>query len=387
MALLRDCWTGTPPARRVERYYRCPRTCCACPRPAHPSRCSSAATRAPRSVARARRRRLARPAVAAGARHRRARTRPPVMREAAAARRARPGAPHRSCSASSRRPGAARGRAGAARARRGRGRRDHRRRRLGRGDPDASTRPARGARRDVEPGAARGQDRGRHGRRQRHRRGDRAPLRGGGRARRGARPAAPAPAPLPDGWSASRSTSATTRSVARRGAAGSLDGIDVLVAAAGIVPACGAAPTGSTRRVGRGPPRSTPRASPRRSRTRSPHLRDGAAVVAIASLNSWRGDANIPAYVASKHAVLGIVRSAALELGRRGIRVNAIAPGPIATEALLARMAAPRADERGLAGRAGARGAAARDRARADRDRRRGRAASRCSSPATSPPA
>jgi NAD(P)-dependent dehydrogenase (short-subunit alcohol dehydrogenase family) len=69
------------------------------------------------------------------------------------------------------------------------------------------------------------------------------------------------------------------------------------------------------------------------------HLRDGAAVVAIASLNSWRGDANIPAYAASKHAVLGIVRSAALELGRRGVRVNAIAPGPIATEALLARMA------------------------------------------------
>jgi NAD(P)-dependent dehydrogenase (short-subunit alcohol dehydrogenase family) len=78
-----------------------------------------------------------------------------------------------------------------------------------------------------------------------------------------------------------------------------------------------------------------------------PSLRDGAAVVAIASLNSWRGDANIPAYAASKHAVLGIVRSAALELGRRGIRVNAIAPGPIATEALLARMET-RAGERNI---------------------------------------
>jgi 3alpha(or 20beta)-hydroxysteroid dehydrogenase len=76
-------------------------------------------------------------------------------------------------------------------------------------------------------------------------------------------------------------------------------------------------------------------------------LRDGAAVVAVASLNSWRGDANIPAYAASKHAVLGIVRSAALELGRRGIRVNAIAPGPIATEALLERMET-RARERGI---------------------------------------
>ncbi|NUR76802.1 MAG: SDR family oxidoreductase [Thermoleophilia bacterium] len=67
-------------------------------------------------------------------------------------------------------------------------------------------------------------------------------------------------------------------------------------------------------------------------------LTDGGAIVAIGSLNSWRGDPNIAGYVASKHAVLGIVRSAALELGRRGIRVNALGPGPIATGALLARM-------------------------------------------------
>ncbi len=58
----------------------------------------------------------------------------------------------------------------------------------------------------------------------------------------------------------------------------------------------------------------------------------------MASLNSWRGDPNLAAYVASKHAALGIVRAAALDLGRRGIRVNAVAPGPIATQALLDRM-------------------------------------------------
>ncbi|HEX6022050.1 MAG TPA: SDR family oxidoreductase, partial [Solirubrobacter sp.] len=56
-------------------------------------------------------------------------------------------------------------------------------------------------------------------------------------------------------------------------------------------------------------------------------LRDGGAIVVVGSLNSWRGDPNITSYVASKHAVLGIVRSAALDLGRRGIRVNAVAPG------------------------------------------------------------
>ncbi|HEX7300532.1 MAG TPA: SDR family oxidoreductase [Solirubrobacteraceae bacterium] len=80
----------------------------------------------------------------------------------------------------------------------------------------------------------------------------------------------------------------------------------------------------------------------------APLLAPGAAVVVIASLNAWRGDPNLMAYVASKHAALGIVRSAALDLGRRGIRVNGVAPGPIATDALLERMRA-RERERGIA--------------------------------------
>jgi 3alpha(or 20beta)-hydroxysteroid dehydrogenase len=64
----------------------------------------------------------------------------------------------------------------------------------------------------------------------------------------------------------------------------------------------------------------------------------GSTIVAIGSLNSWRGDGNLVSYVASKHAVLGVVRSAALALGPRGIRVNAVAPGPVATQALLSRV-------------------------------------------------
>ena len=78
-----------------------------------------------------------------------------------------------------------------------------------------------------------------------------------------------------------------------------------------------------------------------------PHVRDGGAIAVIGSLNSWRGDAHLASYVASKHAVLGLVRTAAMDLGRRGIRVNAVAPGPIATEALLDRMRS-RADGGGL---------------------------------------
>jgi NAD(P)-dependent dehydrogenase (short-subunit alcohol dehydrogenase family) len=65
----------------------------------------------------------------------------------------------------------------------------------------------------------------------------------------------------------------------------------------------------------------------------------GGSIVAMASLNGWKGDPRLPAYVASKHAVVGLVRSAAMDVGRHGIRVNAVGPGPIATEALRSRMA------------------------------------------------
>ena len=73
----------------------------------------------------------------------------------------------------------------------------------------------------------------------------------------------------------------------------------------------------------------------------------GGAIVAMSSLNGWRGDAQIASYVASKHAVVGLVRSVALDVGRFGIRVNAVAPGPIATDALLSRMK-NRAEETGV---------------------------------------
>ena len=74
--------------------------------------------------------------------------------------------------------------------------------------------------------------------------------------------------------------------------------------------------------------------------------RQGGSIVAMGSTNSWIGHAKQAAYTASKHAVLGIVRAAALDLGPFGIRVNALCPGPVATEALLAR-ARRRADEGG----------------------------------------
>ena len=62
------------------------------------------------------------------------------------------------------------------------------------------------------------------------------------------------------------------------------------------------------------------------------------SIVAMGSLNSRRAHASQCLYSASKHAVLGIVRAAALDLGRYGIRVNALGPGPIATDALVERI-------------------------------------------------
>lgn len=65
----------------------------------------------------------------------------------------------------------------------------------------------------------------------------------------------------------------------------------------------------------------------------------GGAIVVTASLNAWHAAPAQAAYTASKHAVLGLVRTAALDLGSDRIRVNAVAPGPVATAALRERLA------------------------------------------------
>lgn len=78
-----------------------------------------------------------------------------------------------------------------------------------------------------------------------------------------------------------------------------------------------------------------------------PHLADGGAIVNTASVWGRTAPAGFSGYAATKHAVIGLTRSWSRELSSRRIRVNAVCPGWVGTEAALRSLTAM-ATERGV---------------------------------------
>jgi NAD(P)-dependent dehydrogenase (short-subunit alcohol dehydrogenase family) len=61
-------------------------------------------------------------------------------------------------------------------------------------------------------------------------------------------------------------------------------------------------------------------------------LSDGGSIVIVSSVAGLRADPGVSAYVAAKHAQVGLMRSVAKEAAARNIRVNTIHPGPVTND-------------------------------------------------------
>lgn len=62
-----------------------------------------------------------------------------------------------------------------------------------------------------------------------------------------------------------------------------------------------------------------------------PHLKSGSAIINTASITAYHGHEQLIDYSATKGAIVSFTRSLSLQLNAKGIRVNAVAPGPIWT--------------------------------------------------------
>ena len=60
-----------------------------------------------------------------------------------------------------------------------------------------------------------------------------------------------------------------------------------------------------------------------------PHMKDGGSIILTSSVAGIMGSLNVSAYIASKHAVVGLMRNLSLEAAPRRIRVNTINPSPV----------------------------------------------------------
>lgn len=110
-------------------------------------------------------------------------------------------------------------------------------------------------------------------------------------------------------------------------AVGSVGPLAVVVLAAAVMPV--ARPDDLTDRQWRSAQSATLDSAFYVLRAALPFLGDGATVVAVSSVNAFLGAPGVTAYAAAKGGVEAMVRQLAVELGPRGIRVNAVAPGMI----------------------------------------------------------
>jgi NAD(P)-dependent dehydrogenase (short-subunit alcohol dehydrogenase family) len=83
------------------------------------------------------------------------------------------------------------------------------------------------------------------------------------------------------------------------------------------------------------------------TRAALPHLKDGSAIINTASITAYQGNPTLVDYASTKGAIVAFTRSLAKALQEKGIRVNAVAPGPIWTPLIPASFSAERTAQHG----------------------------------------
>jgi len=78
-----------------------------------------------------------------------------------------------------------------------------------------------------------------------------------------------------------------------------------------------------------------------------PHLNEGDTIINTTSVTAYRGSAHLIDYSATKGAIVSFTRSLATTLSARGIRVNAVAPGPIYTPLIPATFSEDKVEHQG----------------------------------------
>jgi len=78
-----------------------------------------------------------------------------------------------------------------------------------------------------------------------------------------------------------------------------------------------------------------------------PHLTEGSVIINTASVNAYKGNQTLMDYSATKGAIVSFTRSLSQSLAKKGIRVNAVAPGPVWTPLIPASFSAEKVEQFG----------------------------------------